>query len=142
MITRETLPVYLQRLWQNAMVRWWIIGIIAMVLNVVLLDWFKVSLGMGLTWASVLSAEVITIIRYGAIDLWAFRNPNLSWQRCWEYHVANFSGFFLWSLIIVILGNKLSWDHKIAAIVATMITVFWSMATNFLWVWRKPKKKA
>lgn len=94
MITRETLPVYLQRLWQNAMVRWWIIGIIAMVLNVVLLDWFKVSLGMGLTWASVLSAEVITIIRYGAIDLWVFRNPNLSWQRCWEYHVANFSGFF------------------------------------------------
>jgi putative flippase GtrA len=142
MITRETLPVYLHRLWHNAMVRWWIIGVIAMVANVILLDWFKVFLGLGLTVASLLSSELITIFRYGAIYLWVFRNPNLSWKRCWEYHLANFSGFFLWTFMVVVLGSKLGWDHRIAAIAATMVTVFWSMSTNFLWIWRKPKEKA
>ena len=141
MINSETIPTHFQRIWQNAVVRWWIVGIAAMTLNIVLLDWLKVGMGMGLTVASLLSSEVITIVRYGVLDLWVFRNPGLSWKRCWEYHVANFTGFFLWTFIIVVLGNKLHWDHKLAAIAATMITVSWSMATNFLWIWRKPKKK-
>lgn len=140
MINSRTISAPLQRFWQNAVVRWWIVGIAAMVLNIVLLDWFKVSWGLGLTVASLLSSEIITIVRYGVLDLWVFRNPGLSWKRCWEYHMANFSGFFLWTFIIVVLGTKLHWDHKLAAIAATMITVCWSMATNFLWIWRKPKK--
>ena len=141
MINSRTLSAPLQRVWQNAVVRWWIVGIAAMVLNIVLLDWFKVSLGLSLTVASLLSSELITIVRYGVLDLWVFRSGGLSWKRCWEYHVANFSGFFLWTFIIVVLGDKLQWDHKIAAIAATMVTVCWSMATNFLWIWRKPKPK-
>jgi putative flippase GtrA len=141
MINTETFVAPLQRLWQNAVVRWWIVGIAAMVLNIVLLDWFKVSVGLSLTVASLLSSELITIVRYGVLDLWVFRSGGLSWKRCWEYHVANFSGFFLWTFIIVALGNKLQWDHKLAAIAATMVTVCWSMATNFLWIWRKPKKE-
>ena len=140
MINSETVSAPLQRIWQNAVVRWWIVGIVAMVLNIVLLDWFKVSLGLGLTVASLLSSEIITLARYGVLDLWVFRNPGLSWKRCWEYHVANFTGFFLWTFIIVVLGTKFHWDHKLAAIAATMITVTWSMATNFLWIWRKTKK--
>lgn len=55
--------------------------------------------------------------------------------------MVNFSGFFFWSLIIVILGNKLGWDYKIVVIVVIMIIVFWSMVINFFWVWCKLKKK-
>jgi len=142
MINSETIPAYVQRVWRNAVVRWWIVGVVAMVLNIVLLKWFTVSLGLALTVASLLSSELITIVRYGVLDLWVFRNPGLSWKRCWEYHVANFSGFFLWTFVIVVLGKKLDWDHTLAAIVATMITVSLSMVTNFLWIWRKPKSKS
>lgn len=141
MIDSQIAATSLQRFWQNSVVRWWIVGIAAMVLNIVLLDWFEGSWGMGLTVAALLSAELITIARYGVLDLWVFRNSGLSWKRCWEYHLANFSGFFLWTFIVVALGTKLHWDHKIAAIAATMVTVSWSMFTNFLWIWRKSPAK-
>jgi putative flippase GtrA len=128
-----------QKLVQNAVVRWWIVGIVFMVLNIWLLDWFKIGLGFSLTVATLLSAELCTLTRYVANDIWVFGNPRPTWKRCWEYHIANFSSMFLWSFVIVVLGNKLGWDHRLAAVVATVISVGWSMVTNFLWVWRKPK---
>ncbi len=120
----------------NTIVRWWIVGIVFMVLNILLLDWFKQSLGMSLNWASVLSAELCTIVRYVINDYWVFGNPRPTWKRCWEYHVANFSSFFVWNFIIVVLGDKFGVNHIIAAIMATVVSVGLSMVTNFLWVWR------
>ena len=142
MTSRPVSPNPVKRLLGNKVVRWWIVGIAFMVINIALLDWFKQSLGWSLTVSSVVSAELCTILRYGANDLWVFGSPKLSWLRCWEYHVANFSSFFLWNFLIVVLGNKLGWDHRLAAIVATMVSAGWSMVTNFLWVWKKPKKSA
>jgi putative flippase GtrA len=132
-----------QALLNNTIVRWWIIGIVFMVINIVLLDWFIQGLGMGLTWATVTSSEICTLLRYVLNDYWVFGNPRPSWKRCWEYHLANLSSFFLWSFVIVVLGKKFGVDHRLAAVIATIISVGWSMVTNFLWVWRsKPTKSA
>ncbi len=130
-----------KRLFNNKVVKWWIVGLGFMAINILMLDWFKQSLGWSLTISSVMSAEICTILRYGVNDLWVFGSPKLSWLRCWEYHVANFSSFFLWNFIIVVLGDKLQWDHRLAAVIATMVSVSWSMVTNFLWVWKQPSKK-
>ena len=98
---------------------------------------------MSLSWATVSSAELCTIARYVINDTWVFGNPHPTWKRCWEYHVANFSSFFLWSFIIIVLGNKFHLDHRLAAVLATVVSVSWSMVTNFLWIWRvKPQSSA
>lgn len=132
-----------QALINNTIARWWIVGIAFMVINIVLLDWFKQSLGMSLSWASVLSAEICTITRYVANDYWVFGNPYPTWKRCWEYHVANFSSFFVWNFILIALGSKLGVHHMVAAIIATVVSVGLSMVTNFLWVWRpQPSRSA
>ncbi|MBJ7899628.1 MAG: GtrA family protein [Cyanobacteria bacterium RI_101] len=128
----------LRRLAQNTVARWWLVGLLFMVINIVILDWLKMGLGLSLTWATVLSAEFCTLTRYAVNDTWVFGNPRPTWKRCWDYHLANFSSFFLWSFIIVVLGNKLGWDHRLAAVAATVVSVGWSMVTNFLWVWRRP----
>ncbi|MGL5035646.1 MAG: GtrA family protein [Microcystaceae cyanobacterium] len=131
----------LKGLLNNTVVRWWIVGIAFMVINVLVLDWFKETLGWPLSWATVASSEVCTITRYVVNDCWVFGSPRPTWKRCWEYHIANASSFFLWCFIVIVLGNKLQIDHRIAAILATVVSVGWSMVTNFLWVWKTPKKK-
>jgi len=91
---------------------------------------------MSLSWATVSSAELCTLARYVINDTWVFGNPHPTWKRCWEYHLANFSSFFLWSFIIIVLGSKFHLDHRLAAVLATVVSVGWSMVTNFLWIWR------
>jgi putative flippase GtrA len=126
----------LKGLANNTVVRWWIVGIAFMVVNIVLLDWFKRVWGLSLSWATVSSAELCTLARYVINDTWVFGNPHPTWKRCWEDHLANFSSFFLWSFIIIVLGSKFHLDHRLAAVLATVVSVGWSMVTNFLWIWR------
>lgn len=145
-------------LFNNKVVRWWIVGIAFMVINIILLDFFKVNLQAwlgslsrlsseevnrwSLSVATITSAELCTITRYLINDYWVFGNPRPTWKRCWEYHVANATSFFVWCFIIIALGEKLGVDHRLAAILATVMSVFVSMTTNFLWVWRSPKKSS
>ena len=143
----------------NRIVRWWIVGIAFMAINIALLDWFKTGLygwlpnnfnlspeeihRWSLSLATVSSAEVCTITRYVINDCWVFGNPHPTWKRCGEYHIANASSFFVWCFIIIALGEKLQVDHRIAALVATVVSVCLSMATNFLWIWRRtPQTKS
>ena len=143
----------------NRMVRWWIVGIAFMAINIVLLDWFKTFLygwlpnnfnlspeevhRWSLSLATISSAEVCTITRYVINDCWVFGNPHPTWKRCGEYHIANASSFFVWCFIIIALGEKLQVDHRIAALLATVVSVCLSMATNFLWIWRRtPQSKS
>lgn len=153
-ITLEKLP----QLINNKVVRWWIVGIAFMVINIWLLDKFKVSLydwlpgvfdlspqevhRWSLSLATVSSAEICTITRYVINDCWVFGNSRPSWKRCGEYHIANAGSFFLWCFIIIALGEKLQVDHRLAALLATVASVSLSMVTNFLWVWRTPRSKS
>ncbi|MFM7193111.1 MAG: GtrA family protein [Microcystaceae cyanobacterium] len=126
----------------NTVVRWWIVGLAFMVINIVLLDWLKESLHLSLSWATVISSEICTITRYLANDYWVCGNLRPTWKRCWEYHVANASSFFLWCFIVIVLGGKMGLDHRLAALLATAVSVSWSMVTNFLWVWKKPSRRS
>ncbi|MEB3312402.1 MAG: GtrA family protein [Snowella sp.] len=147
----------LATIFNNKVVRWWIVGIAFMVINIILLDFLKVNLqawfsGLSrlspeevnrwsLSVATIASAEICTITRYLINDYWVFGNPRPTWKRCWEYHVANGMSFFVWCFIVIALGEKIGVDHRFAAILATVVSVCISMATNFLWVWRSPKKR-
>ena len=143
----------------NRIVRWWIVGIAFMAINIALLNWFQGVLygwlpeifnlspkelhDWSLSLATVSSAEVCTIIRYVINDCWVFGNPYPTWKRCGEYHIANASSLFLWCFIIIALGGKLHVDPTIAAVLATVVSVSLSMATNFLWIWRRtPQTKS
>lgn len=147
---------YLTAIFSHKMVRWWIVGIAFMIINIILLDYLKVSVqallsGLSslsplevhrwsLSVSTIASAEICTLTRYLVNDYWVFGNSRPTWKRCWEYHVANATSFFVWCFIVIALGEKLGVDHRFAAILATIISVFVSMATNFLWVWRSPRK--
>lgn len=130
------------------MVRWWIVGLFFTGLNIPLLGLFKEVLGFPDWSALLLASEVGTLLRYFANDYWVFGYPKPSWKRCWQYHIANASSFFIWWLaslggdkLLTLMFGKIIWkgldlNLYIASIIGTGVSVGWSMLTNFVWIWR------
>ncbi len=145
----------LKSFFDSKMVRWWIVGLFFTGLNLPLLGIFKEVFGFSNQVALILAGETGTLLRYFANDYWVFGYPRPSFKRCWEYHLANFSSFIVWFVFSeyvflpllnalfgeIIVGDDVNLNLYIATILATCVSVGWSMITNFLWIWRSKSKK-
>ena len=97
--------------------------------------------GMPLLWGTLLAAEITTILRYAINDRWVFGERRPSWKRFLQYHVANAGGFVIWWISVNALP-RLGMHYLVASTIGTGASVFFTMATNFLWVWAKAPKAA
>ena len=123
----------------NSVVRWWIVGLFFTFVNIPLLYLFVDIVKLPLWAATLLASELVTLVRFFVNDYWVFGYPAPTWKRLWQYHVANASSFGIWWLGANIIP-KFGINYLIASVLATGISVGWSMITNFLWIW-KPKGK-
>ena len=117
--------------------RWCAVGGVFGGVSLVLI---KIMAGL-LAWpyalATLLSAEICTILRFLVVDRWVFCHTRPTLKRLWQYHVANALGFTIWWSAANIL--KSGGVHYLgSAVLATFFSVGFSMASNFLWIWRKP----
>lgn len=131
-----------QKFINSAVVRWWIVGLFFMGLNIPLLYIFYEVMGIDLKIATALASEIGTLLRFLVNDRWVFGHPRPTWQRLWQYHVAIASSFVIWWSAANLFTGMLEpyfpqLDYIIASILATCCSVGWSMFTNFLWIWRK-----
>jgi putative flippase GtrA len=121
-------------------VRWFIVGFVFAALGLGLI---KVMVGV-LHWpyalATLASGEVGTLLRFLAVDRWVFGHARPTLQRLWQYHLANAVGFGIWwsaSNLLKMAGV----DYLIASVLGMFFSVGFSVASNFLWIWRKPALK-
>ncbi len=117
------------------MVRWLGAGLAFMGLNTALL-YLMVGLGGMTVWlATLLSAEIGTILRFWVNEHWVFAHGKPTFRRLLQYHFANAGAFVVWWLVTNVLA-KAGVHYLIAGIIAVGISTFVSMASNFLWIWR------
>ncbi|MBV9581552.1 MAG: GtrA family protein [Chloroflexi bacterium] len=122
------------------MVRWWIVGIVFSILTIPALYLMHDQLGMPLTIATLLVSEILTVLRFGVNDRWVFGNLRPTWRRLIEYHAAVITSTLIWWAMTNALP-MFGIHYLIASVLGTVVSVMWSMVTNFLWVW-KPKPPA
>jgi putative flippase GtrA len=86
--------------------------------------------------ASVLAAEALILARFAIADRWVFRFPRPTFDRLARYQGACLGalGVYLVTFNAVMLGGGA--DYRLAFVAGTAASVLWSLATNFLWVWR------
>jgi dolichol-phosphate mannosyltransferase len=121
----------------RSLVRWCLVGALFTALTVPTLYLFREVLGLPLWAASLLTWELGNLLRFLVNDRWVFGRCRPSWQRLWTYHAAAASSFVIWWGAINVLPRA-GVHYLIASILATGCSVTWSVATNFLWVWRRP----
>jgi len=122
-----------------AMLRWWIVGISFIGVNLALLYVIVDLLGLSVFVATFIAAEIGTVLRFLVNDRWVFGHANPTWKRLWQYHVATAGGAAVW----LTATNLLAWwgvHYAIASVLAMACSVFVSLATNFLWIWRRQHK--
>jgi len=125
----------------RALGRWWIVGLGFYGVGLGVLYLFTSILKMPLVISTLLSAEITLVLRFFINDRWVFHYRRPSWIRLWQFHVASAGGGTVWWIVSNTLP-RFGVHYLIAATVGTACSVFFGMASNFLWVWRRRREKS
>jgi len=77
----------------HPVVRWFFVGAIFLGIGLSLLQLFVGLLGWPFWAASLVQAELCTLLRFLANERWVFCQGQPTWARLGKYHVANAGGF-------------------------------------------------
>lgn len=122
--------------YHSALFRWLSAGLIFLFINsifmVVEVEYFKLKA----LWATLISAELCTVLRFFVNEHWVFKGVGPVWKRLLQYHLANAGSFVVWMIVANLL---IHWGihYLLASALAVGISIMTSLASNFLWVWRK-----
>jgi putative flippase GtrA len=115
---------------------WWIVGLAFTLLNVPVLYLLVDVIAIPLATATLVAGEAGLLARFLVNDRWVFGHRRPTLLRLWQYHAAAAGGFVIWWVATNVLSRG-GLYYLAAALLATGASVAWSMATNFLWVWRR-----
>jgi putative flippase GtrA len=117
--------------------RWLVVGGIFAAAGLALIKLMAGALAWPYALATLFSGEITTILRFLVVDRWVFDHPQPTLKRLWQYHIANGLGFAIWWSA----ANALKFagvHYLVASVLAMFFSVGFSLASNFLWIWRKP----
>lgn len=121
--------------WQ-ALARWWVVGLAFTGVGLVVLYVLRDILRLPLVVATSAGAEAILLVRFLVNDRWVFHHRRPTWRRLWQFHVAGAGGGAIWWIAANVLP-RFGVHYLIAAALGTACSAVISMATNFLWIWRR-----
>ena len=117
--------------------RWLAIGFLFAVASLGLLKLLAGSFAWPYAIATFCSGEICTILRFLAVDRWVFSHHAPTWNKLWQYHVANALGFGVWWGVANLL-KAAGVHYMLAAGLAMFFSVGFNLLSNFLWIWRTP----
>lgn len=127
----------LRKLVNPEVLRWLVVGVVFAVLGIGLLKLMAGVLGWPYTLATLVSGEIVTILRFLVVDRWVFRHPRPTLRRLGQYHIANALGFGIWWSAANLLAAA-GVQYLVASVLAMCFSVGINMLSNFGWIWRKP----
>jgi putative flippase GtrA len=120
----------------NSVVRWLAAGVVFIGINTAFLYVFVEWMGLRLAIATLLSAEICTLLRFFINEHWVFRTQMRSWKRLLQFHIANGGAFLVWWAGTIVLARG-GINYLLASILAVGLSTGFSFASSFFWIWRK-----
>src|SRR5262245_41368031 len=120
--------------WQS-LARWWIAGLVFTGVGLSVLYFLQEIVRMPLWAGTIVGAEATLLSRFLVNDRWVFGHRRPKWTRLWQFHMASVGGGAIWWIVANALP-KFGVHYLFAALAGTACSVFFSMITNFLWIWR------
>jgi len=116
--------------------RWLIVGGSFLFINAIFMWIFVEKIHLAVFVATVISAEVCTVLRFFVNENWVFRTGQHCWVRLGQFHVANGAAFIIWLALTNLLVLR-GFHYQLASVAGVACSVGASFLSNFLWVWRK-----
>lgn len=117
---------------------WFVLGILAAVVELGLLALLRDGLLWPLPVATFVAAEVLILAKFAIADRWIFGHARPTWERLLKYHGACAGAFVVYWVVINGLAALVDTPYVVGFVVGTAAAFAWSLATNFLWVWARP----
>ena len=117
-------------------IKWFSVGLLFMGITTFFVYIFVDILLIPFIWATLITGELCTILRFFINAIWVFGEEKLSWESCLKYHMANAGAFLVWWTSANVI-TQLGVDYILASILAVGASTLFSMYSNFFWVWRK-----
>jgi putative flippase GtrA len=124
---------------RKSLIRWFVAGLLFMGVNTLVLYFLVRWLSVTVMLATLVSAEICTLLRFVLNERWVFGLQKQSWTRLGQYHVANGGAFIVWWLGTNALTH-FGVNYLLASIVAVALSTGLSFTSNFYWVWRTKKQ--
>ena len=118
------------------LLRWCGAGVAFMAVTSALLYTFVEFAGLPVPVATLITAEICTLLRFLVNHYWVFRQRDPTWRQCFEYHVATAGGFVTWWVVSNVL-TLFGVHYLLASVFAVPFSALVNLAGSFLWVWGK-----
>jgi putative flippase GtrA len=122
----------------RAIIRWFVVAFGFSLGSLGLLYLFVGVFRIPLAAATLLSAEIATILRFFVTNHWVFAGSAPTWKGLWQFHCANAGGFAIWWCISNLLPHY-GVHYLVAATAGIAGSTGFSILTNFFWIWRKDR---
>ena len=119
-------------------IRWFVLGITASVVELGLLRSLYETLGWALPLATAIAAELLILAKFLIADRWVFNHRWPAWDRLLRYHGASAGALIVYWLVINGLAALIDLPYVVGFVLGTGAACTWSLLTNFLWVWARP----
>jgi putative flippase GtrA len=116
--------------------RWAALGVGAAVAELALLRALVEGLMLPPWLASAVAAEALILARFVIADRWVFLQARPSLGRLVRYQGACLGALLVYLVTFNILVGGFGALYAVAFVLGTGASFVWSLATNFLWVWR------
>ena len=116
--------------------RWLTVGGSFLFINAFFMWIFVEKIHLAVFVATLISAEVCTVLRFFVNENWIFRTGQHCWVRLGQFHVANAAAFVIWLALTNLLVLR-GFHYQLASVAGVACSVGASFLSNFLWVWRK-----
>lgn len=116
--------------------RWLAVGGSFLFINAFFMWIFVEKFHLAVFVATVIFAEICTVLRFFVNEKWVFRTGQHCWVRLGQFHVANATAFIFWLAVTNLLILK-GVHYQMASVAGVGCSVAASFLSNFFWVWRK-----
>jgi putative flippase GtrA len=120
----------------RAIVRWFVTAVGFSLVSLGLLYLTKEVFRIPLAVATLVAAEIATILRFFVTNLWVFDRTASSAKGLWQFHCANAAGFAVWWCISNLLA-RYGVHYMVAATAGIAGSMGFNILASFFWIWRK-----
>jgi putative flippase GtrA len=115
---------------------WTVVAGVATLVEIGVLWLLYQEMGLPLSVASALAAELLILARFLVQDRWVFGYARPAFGRMLRYHAAA-AGAFVVSWVVLNGSFALfSVDYRVAWLLGSIASFAWSFLASFFWVWR------
>jgi putative flippase GtrA len=127
----------LSRFGSRRIIRFGLVGLIGVGVNVLILRIIHGEFGLLLPLASAITVEITIVINFLLNNWWTFGERSISGHRFARYNLAALGGLAITTVVLTLLTSRIGMPYIAADLVGIAAATVWNFGASTLWTWAK-----